>query len=460
MKMRAQGCNLEIRVPAVSCGDKVRPKPGLFNLLAILMLVLALIGLSSCAGLTSNASGGGNPGSPSTGVLSPNSSSLSFGNVSIGNTPTKSLTVTNTGTAAVNISQATITGTGFTAVSGNGSTSIPVGQSATIQIQFAPKATGAATGSLSIVSDASNSPLNISLSGIGVEAGLTMTPSSVNFGSVTVGQTNTQTVKLTNSGNTDVMVSSAATSGSGFSFSGLNLPGTLGVSQSVSFTVQFHPAGNGESTGSVSFTDNSPASPQVLALSGTGVSSTELLSANPTTLSFGNVNDGSNSTLNVTLTNNGNADITISGVTTSGTGFSANGVSPGLVLGPTQAATLHVLFSPSSAGTAAGSVKVSSNATNSPAAVALAGTGVQTNAESVSLNWTSSSSSGVTGYNVYRGTTQGSYSRVNSSQVPGTGYTDSSVQSGQNITYYYVVTAVNSSNEESTDSNVASAQVP
>jgi fibronectin type 3 domain-containing protein len=64
------------------------------------------------------------------------------------------------------------------------------------------------------------------------------------------------------------------------------------------------------------------------------------------------------------------------------------------------------------------------------------------------------------GYNVYRGTVSGSYSKINSSTVASTSYTDSTVQSGQNITYYYVVTAVSSTGTESTNSNQATVLVP
>jgi hypothetical protein len=77
---------------------------------------------------------------------------------------------------------------------------------------------------------------------------------------------------------------------------------------------------------------------------------------------------------------------------------------------------------------------------------------------SVVLNWKASTSSGVSGYNVYRGTQSGSYSKVTSSVVAGTGYTDSSVSAG--ATYYYVVTAVNTSGTESGYSTPATATVP
>src|SRR5579862_4424449 len=111
--------------------------PAVLSTLAALTVILAMIGLSSCSGYTSSTSIGGNPGGgttgdPQTGILSPSSASVAFGNVNVGSTSTQSVTVTNTGTAVVNIASADITGTGFTVVGGNPSASVPVGQSATV----------------------------------------------------------------------------------------------------------------------------------------------------------------------------------------------------------------------------------------------------------------------------------------------------------------------------------------
>lgn len=76
----------------------------------------------------------------------------------------------------------------------------------------------------------------------------------------------------------------------------------------------------------------------------------------------------------------------------------------------------------------------------------------------VSLSW-SDSSSNIAGYNVYRSSTSGGpYTRVNSSLIAGTTFTDDSAQSGQ--TYFYVTTAVNSNNAQSGYSNQAEAVVP
>ncbi len=80
-----------------------------------------------------------------------------------------------------------------------------------------------------------------------------------------------------------------------------------------------------------------------------------------------------------------------------------------------------------------------------------------TTAHSVTLNWQASTSSGVTGYNVYRSTVSGGYYGL----LANTGnltYKDSAVQSG--TTYYYVVTALNSVGQQSAYSNQVTAVVP
>jgi hypothetical protein len=81
------------------------------------------------------------------------------------------------------------------------------------------------------------------------------------------------------------------------------------------------------------------------------------------------------------------------------------------------------------------------------------------NSHLVSLNWIASTSPNIAGYNVLRGvTTGGPYTQLNSALVPTVSYTDNNVQPGQS--YYYVTTAVNTSNQQSVYSNEASATVP
>jgi fibronectin type 3 domain-containing protein len=139
--------------------------------------------------------------------------------------------------------------------------------------------------------------------------------------------------------------------------------------------------------------------------------------------------------------------------------FTASGVSSGLVLTPSQSATLNVLFAPVVAGSASGTLTVASSATSAPT-ISVSGTGAQApTSYSASLSWTASASASVVGYNVYQGTVSGGpYAKLTSTPVSAVQYTDTTVQSGQ--TYFYVVTAVDSSNDESAFSNQAVAAIP
>jgi len=76
----------------------------------------------------------------------------------------------------------------------------------------------------------------------------------------------------------------------------------------------------------------------------------------------------------------------------------------------------------------------------------------------ISLSW-SPSTSNVTGYNIYRGTSSsGPFARLNSALNTATSYVDNSV--GVGATYFYATTAVNSSGAESSYSNLAEVNIP
>jgi Abnormal spindle-like microcephaly-assoc'd, ASPM-SPD-2-Hydin/Protein of unknown function (DUF1573) len=364
----------------ISRGRKLLP------LLAALTVVLVMIGLSSCAGYTTPASvggkgggtgGGGSTGDPQAGVLSPSSTTVAFGNVNVGSTGTQSVTVTNTGTAAVNIASAQISGAGFTVMGGNPSASVPVGQSVTVQLQFAPTSRGAASGTLTVTSDASNSPLSVSLSGTGMQPALTISPASLNFSNVLVGQTSTQAVTLTNSGNAGLTMNLATVSGTGFGMSGLSLPTTIAAGANLQFNVTFAPTSTSGSIGSVVFTDNATGSPQTLALTGSAVTSGSSLSSNPGSFNFNSVAVGQSSLQSFTLTNSGNATVTIGAVTASGTGFSASGLSAGGQIAAGASATVTGTFAPTTPGAASGSIVITSNATNPTLTITLSGTATQ-----------------------------------------------------------------------------------
>jgi hypothetical protein len=291
---------------------------------------------------------------------------------------------------------------------------------------------------------------------------LAFTPSSVNFGSVAEGTTNTQTVQLKNDGSSSVNITGHWTSGTGYKTAPLPISFTLAPGQSTAVTVYFAPTTLGTASGTWTVEVSGTSSRLLLPLTGTAISTTRVLTATPGSVNFGNVEVGGFTTSSITLKNTGNSSVTVQGMSTSGTGFSATGVASGLTIAANQTAVVAAEFAPKTAGSATGSVTIKSNGTSSGSTViSMAGTGTtaSSTSHSVQLNWAASSSSSVVGYNVYRSTVSGgSFAKIVTSQVSGTSYTDKSVQASTE--YYYVVTAVAADGTESSHSNQTSALVP
>jgi hypothetical protein len=196
-----------------------------------------------------------------------------------------------------------------------------------------------------------------------------------------------------------------------------------------------------------------------MALSGSGGSATRTISLSTSSLNFGNEVVGGSIPLGVAVKNTGNSSLTISQIGVTGAGFSVLSGTLGTTIAAGQTAEMNVVFAPKATGSVTGKVTITSNATNSPNSVSVAGTGVSNTSHSVGLSWTASSTSGVVGYHVYRSTTSGSsYTRINSSALTALKYTDAAVTSG--ATYYYVVTAVDSSGSESAKSGQVTAVIP
>ena len=390
------------------------------------------------------------------GTLVASSSTLSFGNVLIGNNQSLPETLTNSSGSSISITQATPSGTGFSISGLSLPLTLAAGQSTTFNVVFAPQSAGSRTGSVVIASSASNSSLSISFSGAGITAGaVSPSPSTVDFGSVQTGNSKLLSETLTNSGGSNMTVSQATVSGAGFSMSGLTLPLTLTPSQSFTFGVTFAPQTSGSATGSLVINSGTTLT---IPLSGTGTVLSQL-TVSPATLSFGSVTVGSSKAATATLTASGSS-VTVSSITPSTAEFSVSGLTLPATIAAGQSASFTATFTPQSSGNASASLSVASNASNSPATQALAGTGVAatTVQHSVNLSWTASTST-VAGYNVYRRTSlTASYSKLNSTLNTTATFTDSSVQSGQ--TYYYSTTAVDANGNESIHSNEIQVVVP
>jgi hypothetical protein len=391
-----------------------------------------------------------------SGQLTATPTSIDFGTVQLGNSKTVTETLTNSGAASVTISAVNVTGAGFSASGITLPFTLAVGQSASLNVVFSPTSSGSVNGNLAISSDANS--LNVALSGTGVTPGqLAANPTSLSFGSVATGSSSTLSETLTNVGGYALTISQITESGSGFSFAGINPPVTLGVGQNATFNVTFAPQVGGNFSGNLVVNSNGNNPTLSIPLGGTGTAPGQL-AVSPSTINFGNVVVGTTQSQAATLTAS-SGPVTVSSATVSQSEFSLTGIPLPVTIPTGYSLSFSVVFAPQTSGAASGNVTFASNASNSPTTESVSGSGTTPPQHSVALNWNPSGSPNVVGYNIYRGTVSGGpYTQINPNLDVTTSDTDTNVQGGQ--TYYYVVTAVDSSGGESAYSNQVITVIP
>jgi hypothetical protein len=333
-------------------------------------------------------------------VLSP--SSLTFAAQNVGtSSPAQMITLSNTGTAALNISNIGVTGAdpGDFTQTNTCPASLAVGTSCTISVTFTPAATGTQTASVSITDNALRSPQFVLLTGTGGPGTpvLTLSPTSLTFPTQLVGTVSAaQVVTLTNTGTATLSISNFAITGAeSADFAKTNTCGTsMAVGANCTISVTFRPTNRNNRTASLSITDNASGSPQTVALTGVG---TDITLA-PTSLVFGGQGVGSTSAAQtVTLTNKLAVQaISITSISLSGAnpGDFAETNTCGTSVGAQASCTISVTFTPTATGTRTASVMITDNGGGSPQSVGLTGTG-KNNHSSTSVSQRKPRESGV-----------------------------------------------------------------
>ena len=350
-------------------------------------------------------------------VLSADPAALSFPATVVGSTAaTKTVTLTNTGTTAATVSSVAASGD-FSQT--NTCSSVAVGASCTVSVAFKPTSGGSRTGTLTVTSNANNSPATVALTGSGVDsstdiaAGRTATASSANslypasnitdtdastywesqgsfpqWAQVDLGQNysvgkvvlklppatawSTRTQTLSVQGSTD-----------GSSFSTLAGPGGYTFDPSSGNTVTINFTAATARYVRISITANTGWSQAQLsdlevfpAAGGTSPSSASL-AASPTSLNFGDqAPDTTSAAKTVTVTNSGSAAAAVSSVAVTGDFKQTNTCGSSIPAG--GSCTVSVTFAPLAAGSHTGTLTVTSNAADSPTTVALSGNGTGT----------------------------------------------------------------------------------
>ena len=294
----------------------------------------------------------------------------------------QSVTMTNTGTAALTISSITMTGAGASSYvfANSCGASLAVGANCTIHGHFGPVATGTLKATITITDSAASSPQSIAITGTGLAGPVTLSAYSLSFGSVKVGSASaSQTVVITNTGTAALSITGTAVTGT--DASSFVFASTCGASLAVGANCNIHghfgPASTGALTATIKINDSATTSPQTITVTGTGLPAAPVtLSA--TSIAFPATKVGSSSASDyVTMTNTGTAALTITSIAVTGTGASqfdfANNCGTSLAVG--ASCTIHGHFAPTATGPKTAAVTITSSAAGSPESIALSGTG-------------------------------------------------------------------------------------
>src|SRR5450755_780925 len=331
--------------------------------------------------------------------------SLAFTDTTVGTSTSLTVDVRNTGNLALNFTAFNIAGAAAADFSRSGtcSSAVPLAVLAdcTVIVAFHPSTTGARTASLTITSDASNGPATVSLAGTATPAPapvVNLAATSIDFGPQTIaGLYGPRTVRLTNSGNADLVIASIAVSGAGFAdATSPACPTTLVAADHCDIAVAFSAPGVGSFNGTLLVTSNAAGPPATVTLHGTGVAAAvAVLIWSPaiSSLDFGTVSAGSvSATQSAFLKNQGPGGVKIAFANAVGPDGQMFGVDAGtcpldtpLLEGAT--CRIDIRFAPGSAGAKTANVQVASSGTFPPA-LQLKGVGLAGPTPSLTLSAT------------------------------------------------------------------------
>jgi Abnormal spindle-like microcephaly-assoc'd, ASPM-SPD-2-Hydin/Bacterial Ig-like domain (group 2) len=271
---------------------------------------------------------------------------LDFGAVAVGTTDTKTLTIANSGTIVLTVTGIASSSPHFTVTPAT--TSVPPGQSTTIQVSFQPSAATSYSATLRFqTNDPGHATVTVPMTGTGGYPAATWAPSSLAFGTVEVGATGQGALSITNAGIVPLNISGISSSSSQFAASTQAL--TIQPGQTATVQATFKPSAPTSYSATLSFQTNDPGHPSVtVPMTGNGVLPT--VSWTPASIDFDTIPQGSSATQDLFITNNGTADVH---VTNAHVTYSRSGQQDGFSVSPTslaippgQSGSLAVTFTP------------------------------------------------------------------------------------------------------------------
>jgi hypothetical protein len=238
---------------------------------------------------------------------------INFGSVAVGATSSvQTATLMNAGTAALTISSFGFFGTNATSFqqTNNCGSSLAAGASCAISLSCAPTASGSLTANLgaNFPSPIVQQSIALTCTGTGNAQSETLSPTSLDFGTVIVGQTATQTVTFHNNGPAAATIYNYSNTNSAFSAVGSTCTPNVAANTSCTYTLQFTPTATGPQTGTFEIEDKS--SNPTVTLTGTTYISSPQITLTPNPLNFQNIPQGADTQKSFTLTNSSTIPIT------------------------------------------------------------------------------------------------------------------------------------------------------
>jgi hypothetical protein len=233
-------------------------------------------------------------------------SSLTFDNEPIGvPSPAQTVNVKNKGTTTLTF--ANIQSTSEFPQTNSCENGIAPQAACTISVSFDPTVAGPITGTLTIAGPLIGT-VSVTLSGTGTTPSVTVSPTTLTFGNQVVGTTSAaQAVTLNNAGTAPVTISNIAVSGD---FAQTNNCGSsVAVGSNCAINVTFAPSAAGNRTGMLSISDNAPASPQNVALSGGGSDFSLTVASESSSTASVSAGQTANFNLSLTPTNGFNSQV-------------------------------------------------------------------------------------------------------------------------------------------------------
>jgi hypothetical protein len=283
----------------------------------------------------------------------------------------QTITVTNSGNAALMVTQIVTTGD-FNETDNCVAAVVAAAATCAVQVTFLPSAVGTRSGVLTLYGNVAGGQATAALTGIGAPAAaIVLNPIAVTYSGTNVGSASiAQNITISNTGGVTATLQTPVVTGD-FAIVANTCGPTLGASSGCTVSIVFQPTASGTRTGSLTLTDS--VGTQTASLSGLGVlPATDALA--PLSLSFPaqQLNTAS-TTRQVTLTNAGDASLTlIAAVISSGDFTVVNGC--GNSLNGHSACSLLVAFAPKSVGSGVGAMTVSDEYRSQ--VVSLSGVGV------------------------------------------------------------------------------------